>query len=202
MKKIILLSLLVLTTVFSSTINLTGEYSNQLGNPFRKLLNEGNTKTINIYSSNKNVVLSVTSNLDNSNNYGQLQHPKEFILNNKSVENVVEDFYIEEFEVFHKEGGLIVNILSGSINLDYVDIDNNQQLNHLNKVEITLNLEIVRNGEKVLKVIKMDNTLGRTGDTFDFTIRTTFDFEIKNLDRIVREIIENSIYNNLLKGNK
>ena len=197
MKKIILLILTIISFAAANKIQLTGEYSNQLGNPFRKLLNEGNTQTISIYSENKDVVLPVTSNLDNSSAFNRLQHPTKFVLNNKSVENVVEDYYIEEFKVEHKKGGITVNVISGNIDLTYVNVDDNQHITHLSKVEVTLVVEITKNGQTTKKSITMDNTLGRTGDNYDFTIRTTLDFSIKYIDKIIKEIIENSIYNNL-----
>jgi hypothetical protein len=198
MKKISLAFLLSATLLFASnTIELTAEYAKDLGNPFRVLL-EKKDKDISIYSENKDVILPVESNLDNNSIYSMnLQHPKTFVLKNESVENVVKQFYAEEFNVVQgdSKSNVIVNVLSGKVMLDYMDVEQNQRMTHLTKVEVELFVEVIKNGVKSTKTVLMDDKLGIEKTEYKWTLRTNiFNLEIKNISDYIKEIIENEIY--------
>jgi hypothetical protein len=187
MKKISLAFLLSATLLFASnTIELTAEYAKDLGNPFRVLLE------------NKDVILPVESNLDNNSIYSMnLQHPKTFVLKNESVENVVKQFYAEEFNVVQgdSKSNVIVNVLSGKVMLDYMDVEQNQRMTHLTKVEVELFVEVIKNGVKSTKTVLMDDKLGIEKTEYKWTLRTNiFNLEIKNISDYIKEIIENEIY--------
>lgn len=198
MKKISLSFLLSATLLFASnTIELTAEYAKDLGNPFRVLL-EKKDKDISIYSENKDVILPVESNLDNNSMYNMnLQHPKTFVLKNKSVENVVKQFYAEEFNVIKgdSKSNVIINVLSGKVMLDYMNVEQNQLTTHLTKVEVELVIEVIKNGVKSIKTVLMDDKLGIEKTEYKWTLRTNiFNLEIKNISDYIKEIIENEIY--------
>jgi hypothetical protein len=198
MKKISLAFLLSATLLFASnTIELTAEYAKDLGNPFRVLL-EKKDKDISIYSEKKDVILPVESNLDNNSIYSMnLQHPKTFVLKNESVENVVKQFYAEEFNVVQgdSKSNVIVNVLSGKVMLDYMDVEQNQRMTHLTKVEVELFVEVIKNGVKSTKTVLMDDKLGIEKTEYKWTLRTNiFNLEIKNISDYIKEIIENEIY--------
>lgn len=198
MKKISLSFLLSATLLFASnTIELTAEYAKDLGNPFRVLL-EKKDKDISIYSENKDVILPVESNLDNNSMYNMnLQHPKTFVLKNKSVENVVKQFYAEEFNVIKgdSKSNVIINVLSGKVMLDYMNVEQNQLTTHLTKVEVELVIEVIKNGIKSTKTVLMDDKLGIEKTEYKWTLRTNiFNLEIKNISDYIKEIIENEIY--------
>jgi hypothetical protein len=127
-----------------------------------------------------------------------LQHPNTFVLKNESVENVVKQFYAEEFNVIKgdSKSKVIVNVLSGKVMLDYMNVEQNQQMTHLTKVEVELVVEIIKNGVKTVKTILMDNKLGIEGKNYSLSL-TSDDFkniEIKNLIVYVNNIIEVEIY--------
>jgi hypothetical protein len=202
MKKISLAFLLSATLLFASnTIELTAEYAKDLGNPFRVLL-EKKDKDISIYSEKKDVILPVESNLDNNSIYSMnLQHPKTFVLKNESVENVVKQFYAEEFNVIKgdSKSNVIVNVLSGKIMLDYMDVEQNQRMTHLTKVEVELVVEVIKNGVRTEKKVLMDDKLGMEDVNYKWTI-TVDDIKrisIQSLDSIINNIIEFSIYDKI-----
>lgn len=200
MKKIISAFFVFSSIVFASTIELTGKYSQELGNPYRVLLEKKN-KSIEIYSESKSVKLKVESNLDSNSIYNlQLQHPKEYVFNNKTIENVLKNYYGEEFNIVNKKGNIELNVLSGRVILTYLD-NENSQINHINKVEVELTVELIKNDKKIQKTILMDDTLGITGDNYNWTIRKTFDFSIKSLNSTIEEIIEHILYRKILKDN-
>jgi hypothetical protein len=206
MKKIFLAFFLLSSIVFAAnTIELTGEYAKDLGNPFRVLL-EKKDKNISIFSQNNDVVLKVESDLDKDSTFlNRLDHPSSYILKNETIENVVKHFYGEEYNVVlgNEQSDVIVNILSGKIMLTYKDIDENQIANLLTKVEVELVVEIIKNGVKTVKTILMDNKLGIEGKNYRLSI-TSDDFkniEIKYLNVHVNNIIEVEIYK-VLKDNQ
>jgi hypothetical protein len=192
MKKAILASLLLATAVFAKTetMELTGVYSEQMGNPFKKVLNINKTKSINIYSEDKDVVLKVESNLDRGFTSSN-EHPSEFVFKNKTVENVLEDFYSEDFIVAHAlEDAKIVNVISGDVSLTYSNAEERSGVHHLSGIEITLLVSV--NG--VEKKITMDQTLGKKGQNYDWVISANLKFNVSSLKEKVQKIIETQLY--------
>ena len=167
---------------------------------------EKKDKNISIFSQNNDVVLKVESDLDKDSTFlNRLDHPSSYILKNETIENVVKQFYGEEYNVVlgNEQSDVIVNILSGKIMLTYKDIDENQIANLLTKVEVELVVEIIKNGVKTVKTILMDNKLGIEGKNYRLSI-TSDDFkniEIKYLNVHVNNIIEVEIYK-VLKDNQ
>ena len=89
MKKIFLAFFLLSSIVFAAnTIELTGEYAKDLGNPFRVLL-EKKDKNISIFSQNNDVVLKVESDLDKDSTFlNRLDHPSSYILKNETIKKI------------------------------------------------------------------------------------------------------------------
>lgn len=199
MKKITMIFLVSVVALFANTetMELTGEYSEQLGNPFKKILNENKTKVINIYSEDKDVVLKVEDNLSLGGRSildSSVNHPDEIVLKNKSVENVVEDFYSEDYIVKHSNvDAVVVNVESGTVSLTYND-DDNTQIHHLISMEVKLLVSV--NG--VEKEIVMDHKLGKEVGYKGFITTDDFDFSVLSL-AYSSKIIENEIYK-ILQG--
>ena len=114
------------TGVFANDIKLTGEFSELYGNPFMKIIKENKTNTVNICSKNEAIKLPVESNLDNTNFMSQIKHKNSYIIDNKTIENVLEDYFSEDNNVKKSCGEYEVNINSGKIILTYTDFENNQ----------------------------------------------------------------------------
>lgn len=200
MKKIVLMVMLMISSMFGNELVLSGEYAKDLGNPFRVLL-EKKDKNISIHSSDKDVILTVESNLDNDSVFRtHLQHPKTFILKNKSVENIVKQYYGEEYNVIlgNSSANVIVNVLSGKVILDYMDVENQHHL--LKKVEVELTVEIIENGVKRTETVLMDDRLKIEGDNYNWTIKkSSFDLSFEKLNETIIKIAENLIYRKILK---
>lgn len=193
MKKIILITLFSVAALFAQTetINLTGKYSEQLGNPFKRVLNTNKTETKNIFSETKDVVLKVDSNLENKNFTIKNQHPNSIILKNKSVENVVEDFYSEDFIVNRAaDNAVAVNILKGSVYLTYTNEEENGAL-----IGVEVKLTVSVNGKE--KEIVMDQNVEKPVAYRGHVTADDFDFNKVSLTETVNEIIENIIYKGL-----
>lgn len=205
MKKISLAFFLSSSILFATnTIELTGEYAKNLGNPFRVLL-EKKDKNISIFSQNKDVILKVESNLDNNSIYSnRLEHPSTYTLKNETIENVVKQFYGEEFNVIlgNEKSDVLVNVVSGKVMLTYMDTEQNQIAHLLTKIEVELVVEVIKNGIKSSKTILMDNKLGINGTNYSLSLTSEDlkNIEIKSLSIYINNIIEFEIYKTI-KGN-
>ena len=188
------------TSIFANDIKLTGEFSELYGNPFMKIIKENKTNTVNICSKSETIKLSVESNLDNTNFMSQIKHKNSYIIENKTVENVLEDYFSEDNNIKKSCGEYEVNIKSGKIILTYTDFENNQ-LEILQKVEVSLQVELINNktGFKKVENITMDNTLGRKGDNYNWSITTDINLKIEQLEKTIQKIIETEIYT-VIKG--
>ena len=188
------------TSIFANDIKLTGEFSELYGNPFMKIIKENKTNTVNICSQSETIKLPVESNLDNTNFMSQIKHKNSYIIDNKTVENVLEDYFSEDNNIKKSCGEYEVNIKSGKIILTYTDFENNQ-LEILQKVDVSLQVELINNktGFKKVENITMDNTLGRKGDNYNWSITTDINLKIEQLEKIIQKIIETEIYT-VIKG--
>lgn len=188
------------TSIFANDIKLTGEFSELYGNPFMKIIKENKTNTVNICSKSETIKLSVESNLDNTNFMSQIKHKNSYIIDNKTVENVLEDYFSEDNNIKKSCGEYEVNIKSGKIILTYTDFENNQ-LEILQKVEVSLQVELINNktGFKKVENITIDNTLGRKGDNYNWSITTDINLKIEQLEKTIQKIIETEIYT-VIKG--
>lgn len=192
MRRIIFLTFFSVAALFgkTETIELTGKYSEQLGNPFKRVLNINKSKTINIYSENKDVVLKVNSNLESGNFIVNYQHPYKIVLKNKSVEKVVEDFYSEDFIIKHSKSNAInVNVVSGSVYLTYGD-ERTNGINHLIGIEVNLLISV--NGKEMK--ITMNHNVEKPVAYRGQITSDDFNLNIFSLLDSAEEIIENIIY--------
>lgn len=196
MKKICFTILLSSSIAFASNvIELTGEFTKNLGNPFRVIF-EKKEKDISIFSTKKDIKLEVDSNIDNDSIYNlNIHYPKEYILKNKSVENISQNFFNEEYNVNHKNGEFELDVKSGEVYISFFK-DNIQQVNNIQSIDVKLNLEIKKNGKSILKTVELDNKLGIEGTNYSWSITSD---DLKNLkliylDSVIKNIIEVALY--------
>lgn len=196
MKKILFSTMLLSSAIFANDIKLTGEFSELYGNPFMKILTDNKTNTVSICSNASSIKLPVESNLDNHANFmTHLQHKSSYTIDNKSVENVLEDYFSEDNKISKSCNEYEVNIKSGKIDLTYTDFENNQ-VEILQKVEVTLDIELInhKTGFKKLEKISMDNTLGRKGANYNWSITTDLNIKVQQLEKTIQKIVETEIY--------
>lgn len=192
-KKILTISLLS-SFLFAENISLTGENFSSLGNPYINIFGEKN-KSLRIFSEDKEVKLKIDSNFNGPKE-------KEIILENKTILNVLNKFYGEEYKIIiDRNSNISLNILSGHISLDYVDFENNSQ--SLREVVVTLNIELIINGTKINKIISLDQKLGESNKNYRGYITTEdkIDLSIMSIKEVIVKIIEKEIIN-ILKETK
>lgn len=179
------------------TISLTGEYAkNDLSNPFKVLL-EKKEKTISVNAENKDVVLKVENDLDESKYASFLKnYPKEVIFKNDSIVNVLKAYYQQDYFVDVKEkADITVNVLKGNILLEHFFHDDDLFNPSLRKITVTIDVEFIKNGMRRIQTFTMDHKLNKEDTAYKRTLRTE-DFKIRKLSIAtdVPRIIENIIF--------
>ncbi len=197
MKKILCLLFLSFSLILAETISLSGDYAkNDLSNPFKVLL-EKKEKTISVNAENKDVVLKVENDLDESKYAGFLKnYPKEVIFKNDSTVNVLKAYYQQDYFVDVKEkADITVNVLKGNILLEHFFHDDDLFNPSLRKIIVTIDVEFIKNGMRRIQTFTMDHKLNKEDTAYKKTLRTE-DFKIRKLSIAtdVPRIIENIIF--------
>ncbi len=198
-KKLLLTLSLLVSLSFGNieTISLSGDYAkNDLSNPFKVLL-EKKEKTISVNAENKDVVLKVENDLDESKYAGFLKnYPKEVIFKNDSIVNVLKAYYQQDYFVNVKEkADITVNVLKGNILLEHFFHDDDLFNPSLRKIIVTIDVEFIKNGMRRIQTFTMDHKLNKEDTAYKKTLRTE-DFKIRKLSIAtdVPRIIENIIF--------
>ncbi len=192
-KKILVIGLLS-SFLLAENVSLTGETISSLGNPYRVIFGEKN-KTLKVFSDKKEIKLKVNSNYNGSQD-------KNFVLENETIVNVMKQFYGEEYKVvLDNNADIKMNVLSGEVSIDYIDLENNIQ--SLREVIVSLDVEVIANGIKINKKVSLDHTLGEKNKNYSGYITTEdkLDLSIISVKEIVIKIIEKEIIN-ILKETK
>jgi len=203
MKKYLIILIGVLLFA-NNEIKLNGSFIGNFINPFKNIL-EKSQKNICIYSAPEKIKLPISSNKDTNSYMNISSLPKEFILDNKSVEEVVKNYYSQEYQVkscTKDKADLIVNVLGGNV---YVKYDESMRgfADFIDDIEVTLKIEIIKKGKRYLKTLRMDGKLGKK-NTKDYSLSITSDDEnhkiaVKDLKNAVKKIIEFEILTALEK---
>lgn len=193
----ILLCLALAIGLSANVIELTGETASKYGNPFKSIFGE-RTSTMNIYSETKDIILDVeVLGVNNNDMFNTaLVYPKQFTLKNGSVTNVTRLFFEEDYKVNINKGGVEVNVLKGKVFLTFDEVQNTYLLQ---KTEVELLIEIISNGVKQEKKVRLDHNLNmKKRDNF-LIVHTNMmsNIKIENINEIVSKIIETNIYNSL-----
>lgn len=204
MKRILMMSLLSLNLLFANNnyIDLEGSAIKEKVNQFKILL-EKKEKEITIFSEKKEVKLPVESNLEQTTMYGHIinqnSHPEYFLLNNNSITNIVKLYESEIFNVNVTEvnnADITVNVISGKIIIEYNSKIEEIDIQSIHKVIVELNIEIIKNGKRIERNIKMDDNLEKTGVNFKeaWTVEDVENFKIESLKTKITNIIEVEIH--------
>lgn len=187
-KKLTCISILTISLFANTEISLYGESISSFGNPYMVLFGEKN-KSISVYSENKDIKLKVTSNYKG--------YKEDFIiLKNETILNILKQSFGEEYKVnINKNSDISVNVISGKIDIDYMDLDNNLQ--SLREIVVELNVELIKNGIKMTKTISLDQTLGDSSKNYSGFITTDdkIDLTLTSINKVIQVIIEREIFN-------
>lgn len=183
--------------LLASEIIIDGAYSGLLGNPFQAKLGV-KTKDITILSDNKMIPIEV---ITNRTDFSSLYRKPEFTVNSGSCKNVLKTFFAETYQVVdNSKNSAYCEIEKVKVNISYV-FEREQWMEQISNIEVETTIKINLTLDEVSKTLllsdKMDKTLGKTGQNYDFTIRAVWKPDNKNVEKNIQMIFENLLFNQL-----
>ncbi|WP_067174757.1 hypothetical protein [Sulfurospirillum sp. UCH001] len=186
-------------SLFASDIVVDGSYSKLLGNPFKAKL-EKKTQDMNVVASQSKKLDFVVETNRNDFSFNK----PAFSIDASSCANVLKTFLAEDYNIVSgANNSATCEILNPKVTLTYIH-EQEKWLNQLSDivVEMGIRVKVVTNG--VVKEFtvnnKMDKTLGKKGDNYNFTIRAAWNPDYSNVEQNIHKIAENSIYEMLNKN--
>lgn len=204
MNKIVTTLLIFSSLIFAqNNITLSGEFALNNGNPFKRVLEVPKKGSLSILENSKNLNLNVKTNIRTNPIYNNLRVKKTYTVLAEDLTKIIKTYLSEDFVLGEgKPFSLIFN--SGIIHLTYINNEENSNINHLSKIEVTLDYTLKLENENISKVITLDHTLGIEGDNYDWTISTEKDYFVRSLEENIQRIIETQIFKilneNVMKG--
>lgn len=193
MKRILVgLSLIAAINLMGKEIVLNGDKAKENINPFKEVLHIAKQGEINTIV-DKDILLQVKTNLE-ENIYSNHVHSKTYEITKESIKNIVNVYAGENYNISKNGKDYKFYIDNGIVNIDYMINENTQIQNHVTKIEVTLNMVLIKNGEEFKVTRTMDQNLGVTGDNYDWTITTTKDFSFNSTEKNIQNIVETLIY--------
>lgn len=193
MKRILVgLSLITAINLMGKEIILNGDKAKENINPFKEVLHIAKQGEINTIV-DKDITLQVKTNLE-ENIYSNHVHSKTYEITKESIKNIVNVYAGENYNISKNGKDYKFYIDNGIVNIDYMINENTQIQNHVTKIEVTLNMVLIKNGEEFKVTRTMDQNLGVTGDNYDWTITTTKDFSFNSTEKNIQNIVETLIY--------
>lgn len=186
-KKSVFITCFFSSLLYCQDIPLSGDSIQRYTNPYRVIFEDKN-KPLHIFSEDKLVSFSVSSN--SSNNLLN----SSFSLHNKDLENVLKSIFESEYNIIpNSKGGLELNIIKASVFLDYAD--SNDLL--VKNVSVDITFSITKNGSTFTKQIVLDKSLGEDNRSYKGFI-TNEDFQNLSSNStvdLISKILEKEIFN-------
>ena len=172
-------------------IVLNGTYLNKIKNPFNFLEPKSN---VSINSISKKIVLPVETDLsDRASHYALV--PKEFVINNSELENVLKIFLDDKRNVPYKN--ISIELLSGKVNILFNEFQD-EQIYTLSDVVLDLEVKVIKDGVATIHKSSMNKTFGH--ETKDMAwFLTTSDFKIFKVNEAIQKEFEFSLFQILQK---
>ncbi|MFY9088787.1 hypothetical protein [Arcobacter aquimarinus] len=188
MKYLFFISFCFFSFAFASenSVVLNGSSLERIKNPFSFLTPK--SKVI-INSIDKKIIIPVETDLSNRNQYHNIV-PKEFVINNSEIENIVKIYLEDKREVPYKT--ITVELLSGKINILFNEFED-ERIYTLSDVILDLEFKIIKDGVATIKKSSMNKTFGNEAKDFRLTL-TTDDFNLLKVNEAIKKEFEYSIF--------
>lgn len=204
MNKIITTLLIFSSLIFAqNNITLSGEFALNNGNPFKRVLEVPKKGSLSILENSKNLNLNVKTNIRTNPIYNNLRVKKSYTVLAEDLTKIVKTYLSEDF-VLGEGKPISIVFNSGFVYLTYINNEENSNINHLSKIEVTLEYTLKLDNKNISNTITLDHTLGIKGDNYDWTISTEKDYFVRSLEENIQRIIETQIFKvlneNVMKG--
>ena len=193
MKYLFFISFCFFSFAFASenSIVLNGSSLERIKNPFSFLTPKSNVV---INSIDKKTILPVETDLSNRNQYYNVV-PKEFVINNSEIENILKIYLEDKREVEYKT--ISIELLSGKVNILFNEFED-ERLYTLSDVILDLEFKIIRDGKVSIQQSTMNRTFGNDVKNMELTLLTD-DFELLKINEAIKKSFEYSIFQTLNK---
>lgn len=174
-----------------NTIILDGSSLNRVLNPFSVLEPKS---TVIINSVQKRIVLPVETDLsDRASHYALV--PKEFVINNSELENVLKIFLEDKRNVPYKN--ISIELLSGKVNILFNEFED-ERIYTLSDVILDLEVKVTKDGIATIHKSSMNKTFGNDSVDYKLTLSTD-DFKIIRVNEAIQKEFEYSLFKLLQK---
>lgn len=193
MKKyiILLLCFFSVSLLAENSIKLDGGSLEKIKNPFN-FLTEKSSVVIN--SIDKKIIIPVETDLSNRNQYHNVV-PKEFVINNSEIENILKIYLEDKREVPYKS--ISIELISGKVNILFNEFED-ERIYTLSDVVLDLEIKIIRDGIASIQKSSMNKTFGNDVKDIRLTL-TTDDFSLLKVNEAIKKEFEYSIFQILNK---
>lgn len=193
MKYLFFIMLCFFSSLFAeeNQIILDGSSLNRIKNPFNFLEPKSNVV---VNSISKQIVIPVETDLsDRASHYALV--PKEFVINNSELENILKIFLDDKRNVSYKN--ISIELLSANINILFDEFEDHN-LYTLSDVILDLELKIIKDGVSTIHKSSMNKKLNH--DVKDISLSLTIDdFETVKINEAINKEFEYSIFTLLSK---
>lgn len=193
MKYLFFISFCFFSFAFASenSIVLNGSSLERIKNPFSFLTPKSNVV---INSIDKKIILPVETDLSNRNQYYNVV-PKEFVINNSEIENILKIYLEDKREVPYKS--ISIELLSGKVNILFNEFED-ERIYTLSDVILDLEFKIIKDGIVSIQKTSMNKTFGNEVKDMRLTL-TTNDFKSLKVNEAIKKEFEYSIFQILNK---
>lgn len=193
MKYLFFISFCFFSFAFASenSIVLNGSSLERIKNPFSFLTPKSN---VIINSIDKKIILPVETDLSNRNQYHNVV-PKEFVINNSEIENILKIYLEDKREVPYKS--ISIELISGKVNILFNEFED-ERIYTLSDVILDLEFKIIRDGIVSIQKSSMNKTFGNDVKDIRLTL-TTDDFSLLKVNEAITKEFEYSIFQILNK---
>lgn len=188
MKYLFFISFCFFSFAFASenSIVLNGSSLERIKNPFSFLTPKSN---VIINSIDKKIILPVETDLSNRNQYHNVV-PKEFVINNSEIENILKIYLEDKREVPYKT--ISIELISGKVNILFNEFED-ERIYTLSDVILDLEIKIIRDGIVSIQKSSMNKTFGNDAKDVRLTL-TTDDFSLLKVNEAIKKEFEYSIF--------
>lgn len=193
MKYLFFISFCFFSFAFASenSIVLNGSSLERIKNPFSFLTPKSNVV---INSIDKKIIIPVETDLSNRNQYHNVV-PKEFVINNSEIENILKIYLEDKREVPYKS--ISIELISGKVNILFNEFED-ERIYTLSDVILDLEIKIIKDGIASIQKSSMNKTFGNDAKDVRLTL-TTDDFSLLKVNEAITKEFEYSIFRILNK---
>lgn len=184
----------------ASEVKINGDYSQNLGNPFKEFFAKKEKNVAIPTATSKVITFKVASDLEGRNAFTKQDN---YSVNSSSCNEVLTDLLQQDYKIENTSSlSVSCEIVSVDMDLSYLE----EMISDI-KVKTKIKVTAEKNGQVIINNTiedTMNKDLGSKGSDYGLTLILNLDFKNFTIEDKAQEIIENSVFkmlnNKLRKG--